>query len=145
MCKYIFYSIYIQLLDYGKSMTHRHWILASGVLWLGAGLMLFYKGIGLASIWGFFPACGLGLCKGHFVLSKTAARLIARLCKLPLPIRITQAYPLAYWILLSAMMGMGFLFRLFPDTIRGFADVAIGCALIYGSHFYFLAKVPEVS
>lgn len=146
-----------------QPMSPKKWIVASGFLWLLAGVSLLVKGLrfieaGLKSTdslsfkmspWLGRPeqagailiAIGLmiGFLKGRLVLSKSAQRISARILALKPPIRISQVYPVAYWILLGSMMGLGFSLRFLPIAIdlRGCIDVAIGSALINGSLFYF--------
>ena len=144
-------------------MKHRNWIFLSGFIWFSIGLWLLYKGLRLISeaviqpgslsvklepVFGnaqqagaFLVGIGLlvGLLKGRFVLIKTVRKVVSRICSLPLPIRLKDAYSRSYWILLGSMFALGMAFRFLPlpVDVRGTIDVAIGSALIQGALFYF--------
>lgn len=82
----------------------------------------------------------LGLCKGRFVLAKTVKRVSGRIAALPAPIRFGAVYTKSYWLLIGAMMGLGFLLRFAPLSYeaRGCIDITIGSALILGAFLYFI-------
>lgn len=128
-------------------MKHRFWIAFSGFVWTGVGIMLLQKGL---TILGTLPdskaatgwmAAGLflGFIKGRFVLSKTVKRVTDRISSLPLPISFSKVYPMSYWLVLAAMMGLGFAMKFVPAQWRGCIDVAVGSALINGAMLYFRA------
>lgn len=146
-------------------MKHRSWIALSGVLWFAIGMFLLYKGLHFISdarnipnslcvrfqdVFGspsqagtvlMFIALMVGFAKGRFVLAKTVQRVVRRIQSLPLPIRFSQVYTPAYWMLIGGMVMLGMVFRFLPIPIdaRGFIDVAIGSALINGAMLYFRA------
>lgn len=156
-----------------QNMKHRGWIVLSGVIWFAIGAMLLYKGLrfislgivaptsmckSLSSTLGseqraatLFVAFGLliGFFKGRLVLSKTVRRVVGRILSLPLPIRPSQVYQPAYYLLIGAMVMLGLLFRYLPIPIdlRGMIDVAIGSALVNGALLYFRASgtAPQVT
>ncbi len=131
-------------------MRHREWIAISGLIWLGIGMMLLYKGLHLiaqsdiqekmATLW---VAIGLliGFFKGRFILAKTVRRVVLRIISLNLPIRLNEVYAPAYFLLIGGMMGLGVLFRFLPilQEFRGMIDIAIGSALVNGAILYFRA------
>jgi len=128
-------------------MSRRAWISISGLIWAFVGVLLLYKGLQILGALSYpeqatwLVAGGLlvGFIKGRFILSKTVNRITARLNSLEQPIRFVDAYPKSYWLLLSAMMGIGVLLRLVPREVHGFIDVAVGSALINGAMLYFRA------
>lgn len=119
-------------------MNTRAWIFLSGAIWFVIGSSLLYKGVQLVSL----PLLGLGFTigffKGKFVLSKTAKKMIARIEGLATPISAKDVYPLSYWILIAAMMGLGMVMRFVPNEVRGVVDVAVGYALLYACSHYFI-------
>jgi len=134
-------------------MKHAHWILFSGLLWLAMGLFLLTKGFNLLTLhagksgvvmWLVF-AFLIGYMKGRFVFSKTVTRITRRILSLPLPISFSKVYPPAYWMLIGAMGFLGMIFRYLSPEIRGFADVAVGSALFYGSLLYFQSAYQTAS
>lgn len=145
-------------------MTHRTWIAISGAIWLAVGSLLLYKGLHFIADGTVIPGslCGrlqgtfgspqnagaaliaiglfIGFLKGRLVLSKTVKRVSLRIMALPLPIRFSQVYAPAYWILIAGMVGLGVAMRFLPlIDLRGLIDVAIGSALINGAMLYFRA------
>lgn len=128
-------------------MQHRTWISLSGALWACIGCWLLFKGLKILSAlpdrdgatWWIGAGLFIGFLKGRFVLSKTVRRLTDRIAKLSLPIRWSTVYPKSYWFLLGGMMLLGFAFRFLPLQWRGFADVAVGSALMNGALLYFRA------
>lgn len=150
---------------YHLNMQHRQWIAFSGFVWFLMGGFLLYKGLHWMSE-AIFSPCSLscryqdffggpqqaanvlvvtalvvGYLKGRFVLSKTVTRIVRGIVCLQLPIRIGSVYPKSYWLLISAMMGLGLTLRFLPIPLdlRGFLDIAVGSALIQGSFLYFRA------
>lgn len=79
----------------------------------------------------------IGFLKGRYVLAKTVQRSVNRLLSLPQPIRLSQIYPISYYLLLGIMFLMGYLVRFAPLDVRGGIDVTIGSALISGAFLYF--------
>lgn len=144
-------------------MSHKNWIVVSGLCWFAIGASLLYKGLGFIAATTFLPdsfcmrwqgvfgspqqagivligvGMGVGLMKGLFVLSKTVQRVTGRIRGLTLPIRVLQVYAKSYWLVIGAMVGLGLSLRFFsiPLDVRGFVDVAIGSALFVGSLLYF--------
>jgi hypothetical protein len=126
-------------------MGRKTWISISGVIWALAGFMLLYKGLRILATlpnqematWLVAGGLLVGFIKGRFVLSRTVNRISSRIASLPTPIHFISVYPKGYWILLSSMLGMGFLLRMVPADWHGFIDVAIGSALINGAILYF--------
>lgn len=134
-------------------MKHRSWIALSGVVWFFIGGMLLYKGLHfiaegtMKKEWLLAAGLLIGFFKGRFVLIKTVRRQVLRIASLPLPIRWSQVYPLAYYFLIAGMMGLGMLMRVIPLSVdfRGVIDVAIGSALIHGALAYFQAAASYTS
>ena len=146
-------------------MKPRTWIAFSGFLWLGIGVFLLYKGIHFisegittpfslsdrfqktfgstekaATIW-IVTGLIIGFLKGRLIFPKTVQRIVHRIRALPLPIGFAQVYPPSYWLLITAMVGLGMLMRILPIPVdaRGLIDVAIGSALMNGAMLYFRA------
>jgi hypothetical protein len=116
----------------------------SGAIWFSAGSFLLYKGISFTE--GFFLyaiAIPVGYLKGRYVLSKTVGRMMHRIASLSTPITFWNVYPFSYWFLIAGMMALGVLCRFLPNQVRGFVDLAIGSALVYGAFLYF--RAPLVS
>lgn len=110
----------------------KNWLLVSAVLWLCAGLSLLYKGFHLidGGLW-IGLAIAVGLAKGHFVLSKTVKRM-------------REERPgLRSVLLIGLMVGMGMSLRFVPNQVRGFIDVAVGHALLYGAGLYLWYWLPR--
>lgn len=125
-------------------------IIFSGMIWLAAGIFLLNLGLNLLSTEPLvlIPlALIVGIAKGRFVLKKSALRVVNRIRSLPNPAPITQAYSLAYILLIASMVGIGMLIKFFecPNDIRGFVDTAIGAALIQGSLHYFRSKATPAT
>lgn len=144
-------------------MKQKNWIFVSGLVWIGAGVMLLYKGLRFVAegtqlegslsdqfrgVFGSPEQAGtgliaigllLGFIKGRFVLSKTARRVMARILALSPPIHFSQVYAPSYWLLIAGMVGLGMSLRFLPFPVdgRGVVDIAIGSALIHGAMFYF--------
>lgn len=122
-------------------------IIASGLLWIGAGGSLLYRGMELLS-GNADPQRGtllaavallVGFFKGRYVLSKSAARISNHILSLPASFRWSQIYPKGYWLLLSSMFFFAFLLRFVPVEWRGAIDVGVGFALIQGASYYLKA------
>jgi hypothetical protein len=81
----------------------------------------------------------VGYFKGRHVLAKSAEKGVQRLRQFPNPTPLSSIYSAKYYLLLGGMMGLGFSIKFFglPNDIRGFVDVAIGLALLYGATIYF--------
>lgn len=123
-------------------MGKKSWIQISGIIWLSIGAFLFYKGMFLTkSLLLFGLALFLGCLKGELILQKTAKRIVGQICSLSSPISFKKVYPLSYWLLILSMVALGFLCRYLPDEVRGFIDIAIGSALMYGARLYFRASL----
>lgn len=134
-------------------MKARSWVLFSGFLWFVGGILLMYKGLRFLAeasllsgqkqitLW-MISGLLLGLLKARLVLVKTVRRIVERLLSLPPPIRLKDAYPLSYWVLIGSMIAIGLLFRYLPLPLhlRGTIDVAIGSALMNGAFLYFREK-----
>ncbi|MBB65312.1 MAG: hypothetical protein CMO81_09635 [Waddliaceae bacterium] len=142
--------------------SHTNLLILSGLIWLGVGCMLFPKGLEFvfssleqsalyisvltgflgkniaAGIW-ILLALVLGYYKGKFVLSKTVLRAARNLESLANPAKVGDLFSRNYLILIAVMMGigMGMNFLGVPIDMRGFIDIAVGAALIYGSILYF--------
>lgn len=142
--------------------SHVSWILFSGAVWLGIGVMLLKKGLDLIilavhnpsfSCSGFLSGVGpeqlalsmivlglfLGFLKGRFVLRKSAARVTNHICSFPTPVAFQNVYTKSYYVLIGSMMLLGMLMKWLPiyPEVRGLIDITIGSALINGSMLYF--------
>lgn len=87
--------------------------------------------IGIALVIGYF--------KGRFVLAKTVAKMVARISTFQNSIPFYKIWSPKFYLLVGAMITLGFLFRLFglPVDIRGLIDLAVGAALVNGAVLYF--------
>lgn len=168
LCIVLRVSIFVDTVSnilYTGRMKYRAWICLSGLIWFGIGMMLLYKGLHFIAdgtvqkdslSHRFFPTSvergamtllGVGLLvgfvKGRFVLVKTVRRMVLRIVSLPLPLSWSKVYPVSYYVLIAAMMGLGMgMKRLpLPVDLRGMIDVAIGSALIHGAMLYFRAAI----
>jgi|SRR6185437_12381375 len=139
--------------------SHVSWILFSGAVWLGIGVLLLKKGLDLIvlavqeSALAFSSSFGpeqvalgliasgllLGFLKGRFILRKTVDRITQHICSFPTPVAFKNVYTKSYYLLIGSMMAMGFALKWLPiyPELRGFIDVTIGSALINGSMLYF--------
>lgn len=138
--------------------SHVSWILFSGAVWLGIGVMLLKKGLDLIILAAQDPAYAstllgheqialglivaglfLGFLKGRFVLRKSVDRITQHICSFPTPVAFKNIYPKSYYLLLGSMVLLGLAFKWLPiyPELRGFVDVTIGSALINGSMLYF--------
>lgn len=81
----------------------------------------------------------IGYSKGRYVLGKSAIKGVQRIRTFSDPTDLKNIYSSKYYILLGAMMGLGFSMKYIgiPADIRGTIDVAIGSALINGAMIYF--------
>lgn len=130
-------------------------IVISGTIWLAIGSWLLPLGLSFimngtltesAKILIISLALFIGYLKGKKVLGESAKKGIKRIYTLPNPAPFTQIYKPAYYLLLFAMIGVGFLAKLLPLDLRGFIDTAIGAALINGSMVYFKTCLqPNIS
>ena len=122
---------------------HSHAIVFSGVLWLGIGLMLLSKGLGILQATSSITLISLGLVigffKGRFILKKTVKRVVDRIHSLPNPLPIAKLYSPGYMLLIGGMIALGVSMRFIPvpSEVRGTVDVAIGAALMNGAMLYF--------
>lgn len=92
-----------------------------------------------------FTAFILGFLKGHFVLRKSANRMIKKLSSLPNPTSPFHFYSPAFLGIIALMMLLGMSFSFFglsPD-IRGTIDIAIGVALIRGGMTFITKLLPS--
>jgi hypothetical protein len=79
----------------------------------------------------------IGFLKGRRIFSKSVTRSVNYISTLPNPAPISKIYTPAYYLLLAAMILLGFVVKYFPLDVRGGVDVAVGCALINGAMLYF--------
>lgn len=140
-------------------------IVISGMIWLGIGCMLTFKGVFLlasalvssekylwietltrlcknrdqATMFLVFIPVVIGILKGRFVLSKSVEKFVKRLLLKPSPIHLKDLFSRNYVILIFSMMMLGVLIRFSPisQDIRGSIDLAIGSALVNGAFLYF--------
>lgn len=81
----------------------------------------------------------VGYFKGRYVFKKTVDQSVSRILSMPNPAPLHHLYTMKYYILLGAMVFLGFIVRYMPLDVRGFVDVTIGAALINGAMLYFRA------
>ena len=168
-CSIIFESIMFRILIEGGAMfkakhTTFHYI--AGSIWLIVGTFLMIIGIRFLMDSAFHPENGsfliksleyavggseqgacilvamglfLGSLKVRYVLYKAVTRLSSKILTLPNPAHAKFVFTFRYFVLIFAMMGIGFLMKLFelPSDIRGVVDVAVGSGLVSGSLYFF--------
>lgn len=129
-------------------------ILLSGMIWLSAGSSLLWKGLRFVIYSQVEPVQGtdlilhqkkaifiiclailIGFIKGRFVMIKAINRVVSRILSMEDPVSLRKVYSPAYLLLIGVMVLMGVLMNVLsiPHLYRGFIDVAIGSALIFGS------------
>jgi hypothetical protein len=147
-------------------LSHKRLVIASGILWLLIGSMLFQKGVNLFKLLmqeeaGALPminffgsmtsnrdeslvvlislALIVGLFKGRVILAKSVKRVVTRICALPNPSPLKDVYSVGYYVLILSMMMLGMLMKWAQVSVdvRGFIDLAVGTALIQGAILYF--------
>jgi hypothetical protein len=120
----------------------KNWFYISGMIWFTAGSFLLYKGVSFTEgLLLYAIAIPLGYLKGRYVLSKTVGRMMRRMASLEGPITLRNVYPLSYWFLIAGMISLGVLCSFLPNQVRGFVDLTIGSALVYGAFLYFRAPL----
>ncbi|MBI2896434.1 MAG: hypothetical protein HYY06_22945 [Deltaproteobacteria bacterium] len=105
-------------------MTRRALSRIAGTVWCTGALVLLARSVAFfriardrehRSTIALVAAVGLaaivGLAKGAFVLRRSAARNLARIERLPEPVRPWQAFPPAYALLILFMVGLGIAVR----------------------------------
>lgn len=131
-------------------------IYINGILWVGIGALLIYRGLG------FFPEKSsptfyiallagliLGGAKGYFVLGKTSKRNVNRITQLQKPVQYTSTIPIMLFLLVPIMIAFGITLRSYKDTIWGggytvgAVYVGIGAALFFASLFYWKANLKK--
>lgn len=142
-------------------------IATAGAVWLIVGLLLLAKGVFLlctlstnegilarfferkASVFPFLIGLGflLGWAKGHFLLSKSVKRTIARLSSCTGLIHFSKLYRLQDYVLIMAMIALGRFLQWIhcPCDLRGMMNIAIGFALLFGAVLYFRFANKEKS
>lgn len=131
-------------------LNHKTLLSIQGAVWFGIGALLLYKGITFlmnsmqpgsenTALLLMVAALLVGQLKGRFVMKKVAIRSIQRIQALANPTSLANIYTKGNYAVIGGMMllGMCMKFLHLPEDIRGFIDVAVGCALIQGSLFYF--------
>lgn len=123
-----------------KPGVHRktHLLLAAS-LWSCIGVFL----VGRGTLWLLdadllflaFPGIVLGFLKSHFILDKTAVKSIDRILHLQDGTCLGAVYSKKTWLLVLAMMGMGYLLRQspLPRPLLGVLYITVGWALFWSS------------
>jgi hypothetical protein len=80
-------------------------------------------------------AAGLGLAKGHFMLNRTAGRIVDRIRHRGDGRCVGGFVSWRTWIFIASMMALGIILRHspLPRRVVGFIYVAVGIALIAGA------------
>ena len=130
-------------------------IQTAGGIWVFVGGFLIIRGVGLyelalsqqeATKTGIAISAILGLimggAKGKFVLTKTAKKNKSRINDLDEPVNIGQTFAKPFYGFIFGMMGLGFLLRLFNESLGGYVVVGgvycgIGAALVVSSLVYW--------
>ena len=130
-----------------RPLVARHWLfLLAGVMWTGVGLML------LARAWTWLAVMprpwqvGLLVVSGvaaglfyWFMFTKTVAKNICRLCRLPDPVSIFAFNSPKGYVLIFFMIGLGIALRHsgLDRRLLAFVYVAMGATLFLAStHFH---------
>jgi hypothetical protein len=137
-----------------------------GLLWMGMGLWLCYRGMRLLQAavaapeqapciqwlggWGGFQAglltllalsLGIGFLKGRFVLRRAAVRLVSQWhagARQFYRMLMVRTGPI---VLLMMGLGMALRFSGIPKDLHGAIDLAIGCALAQGGLAFVRALI----
>lgn len=114
-------------------------LLLSAVLWTAVGLWLMVRG-GLwlqaaDALWLVIPALVLGSAKSLLILDRTARKGIQRILRFNGTACVGAVYSARTWLLVLAMMAMGFLLRQsgLSKSVLGTLYVTIGWALVLSS------------
>ncbi|HEY3418218.1 MAG TPA: hypothetical protein VGM23_15175 [Armatimonadota bacterium] len=139
-------------------MSRQQHIRHAALVWVLVGVMLCARGVHMMwPVWhlrGFFPfllllLALLGTLKGTAVLSKSAARAVARIQEMDARTPVWQLYSPAMYLLVVGMMLLGIGIRWagaywhFIGTV-GALYLTIGVALIIGSRTYWAARIAEI-
>ncbi len=139
-------------------MKKLYLILFSGLFWLFGGLSLLMRGLKLLTSESQLLEGGkervlllisigllIGFVKGHFVLKKSARRILEKILSLKEPIPFSQVYGRKFYFLIGGMILLGVSLRFIglPHALHGTIDVAIGSALIHGAFVYFRAALRK--
>lgn len=123
-------------------------VLLAAVLWTLVGAGLFTAGtvwmgrshspwlVGLLAL-----GAGLGLAKGHLLLSRTARRAAARIARRGDGTCLGGFLSWQSWLFVVVMMTAGAMLRrsALPRTALGVVYVAVGIALLWGSRVFWAA------
>ncbi len=121
-------------------------VLLAALLWTCVGVGLFSAGtlwmnrshppwlVGLLAL-----AAGLGLAKGHLLLSRTARKAAARIAQRGDGTCLGGFLSWQSWLFVVSMMGAGAVLRrsALPRTALGVVYVAVGIALVWGSRVFW--------
>jgi hypothetical protein len=119
----------------------------SAVLWTVIGLLLIVKGVfrlGQLKDWQA-PIMAVsilaGSLKAHFILDKTADRIINRILTFKDGTCLGAVYSVKTWIMVLCMMGMGVILRnsSLPANLLCFLYLTIGLALLLSSRLAWRA------
>lgn len=141
-------------------------IFIAGMVWLAVGILLITKGVnfhwialentqlkifdylGMKSSFGilFFICACLGLLKTWFVLKKAALRNLLYYFSFTSAQPIFRLYQRKDLILIFSMILLGRLMRWLslPSLVQGMILETVGCALIFGSYYYFRALLSRM-
>jgi hypothetical protein len=114
-------------------------LLLSAVLWTAVGMWLLVRGgLWLRSadaLWLIIPALLLGSAKSLLILDRTAEKGIQRILRFNGTACVGAVYSIRTWLLVMAMMAMGYLLRHSgtPKPVLGALYITIGWALVLSS------------
>ncbi len=93
---------------------------------------------------GLLIGFGLGFLKGKFVLANVGRKNVVRIEQLPAASPIYCTFSLRSWMLVLLMIAIGRAIRFLgaPYLVVGVVYVAVGFALLLGSHTYLERPVP---
>ena len=122
-------------------------VLASIVWLVGASILLtrgvFYLYHSHWAAWLVALALVIGVAKGHLVLKRVASKGVDRIRVRGRDYCLFGFFSWKSWLLIGVMMGGGIMLRQSgaPPAFLGVLYMAVGTALIYGDHRYWLAAI----
>ena len=120
-------------------------LLSASLLWslIGAALLLrgFFWLIDVGAAVYILAALAAGSLKSVFILDKSARKGIDRILRLEDGSCLGAVYSIRTWVLVAAMMGVGYLLRhsSLPPAVTGSIYAAIGWSLLFSSRLAWSA------
>lgn len=128
-------------------VSPRTHLICASMLWTAIGLLLLYRGIVYLKDDKVLPVALagiiLGSLKSRYILDKAAVKGVERINRFGDNTCIGAVYSWKTWLLVLAMMLLGFFLRMSPlsPMLLGLICTAIGWALLYSSRHGWRAVV----